>query len=82
MSTESKTSSGGVSFFGALFLVLLTLKLTGYIDWPWVWVAAPLWVLPSLVLVIWLFLVIGSKVVKAIERKRDDRARLLGKDAP
>lgn len=27
-----------------LFLVFLTLKLTGHIDWSWWWVTAPLWV--------------------------------------
>jgi len=33
-----------------LFLVFLTLKLTGYITWSWVWVIAPLWV-PIIVVV-------------------------------
>lgn len=28
-----------------LFVVFLTLKLTGYIAWPWWWVASPLWIL-------------------------------------
>lgn len=36
--------SGGVGFFGALFLLLLALKLTGAIDWSWWWVTAPLWI--------------------------------------
>ncbi len=26
----------------ALFLIFLTLKLTGFIDWSWFWVASPL----------------------------------------
>ncbi|WNN94173.1 membrane protein [Gordonia phage Elinal] len=34
----------GPSFGGLLFLVLLTLKLTGVIDWSWWWVTAPLWI--------------------------------------
>jgi hypothetical protein len=37
------SSSGGIGFFGALFLVLLTLKLAGVIGWSWWWVTAPLW---------------------------------------
>ena len=28
----------------ALFLVFLTLKLTGVIAWSWWWVTAPLWI--------------------------------------
>ncbi|MEM1189917.1 MAG: hypothetical protein AAGI72_15400 [Pseudomonadota bacterium] len=26
-----------------LFIVFLVLKLTGYIDWSWLWVLAPIW---------------------------------------
>lgn len=40
---SSSSSSGGIGFLGALFLVLMTLKLTGYIDWSWWWITAPLW---------------------------------------
>jgi len=29
---------------GILFCIFLTLKLTGYIAWSWVWVTAPLWI--------------------------------------
>lgn len=28
---------------GAVFLLFLGLKLTEVIDWPWVWILAPLW---------------------------------------
>jgi hypothetical protein len=34
---------GGISFQGALFLLLLTMKLTGEIDWSWWVVTVPLW---------------------------------------
>lgn len=41
---ESKSStSGGIGLFGALFLVLLTLKLLGKITLSWFLVTAPLW---------------------------------------
>lgn len=30
-------------FFGILFMIFLTLKLTGVIAWSWIWVFAPLW---------------------------------------
>ena len=41
---DSKGSSyTGPSFFGFLFLIFMTLKLTGHIDWSWWWVTAPLW---------------------------------------
>lgn len=31
------------SLLTILFAVFTTLKLTGYIDWSWWWVTAPLW---------------------------------------
>ena len=34
----------GIVFSGILFVVFLILKLTGYIDWSWWWVTAPLWI--------------------------------------
>jgi hypothetical protein len=43
MANNDSTSSGGIGFFGLMFLILMTLKLTNYIDWSWWWVTAPLW---------------------------------------
>lgn len=40
---NSSTQSGGIGFFGLLAIVFITLKLTGYITWSWLWVLAPLW---------------------------------------
>ena len=34
---------GGIGFFGLLGIVFITLKLTGFIDWSWWLVTAPLW---------------------------------------
>lgn len=44
MGKDSNTSTGGIGFTGALFLVFLVLKLTNVIDWSWWWVTAPLWI--------------------------------------
>jgi len=46
-----------ISFVDILFFIFLILKLCGVIDWPWVWVLAPLWI--PLVLVALLFIVLG-----------------------
>jgi hypothetical protein len=40
---NSNTTSG-VGFWGALTLMFIAFKITGYIDWSWWWVLAPLWV--------------------------------------
>ena len=41
--SKSSNGSSGIGFFGLMFLVFMTLKLTGLIDWSWWWVTAPLW---------------------------------------
>jgi hypothetical protein len=47
--TVTTVGSNGIGFGGALFIVFLILKLTGYINWSWWWVAAPLWIPTALV---------------------------------
>jgi hypothetical protein len=34
----------GINFITVLFFIFLTLKLTGHIDWSWIWVMSPLWI--------------------------------------
>jgi hypothetical protein len=43
MSNKNTSSASGVGLFGLMFLVFMTLKLTGHITWSWWWVTAPLW---------------------------------------
>lgn len=40
----NKTSNNGLGFGGALTLLFIALKLTGFIDWSWWWVLSPIWI--------------------------------------
>ena len=40
----AKGGTGGIGFGGLLAILFIALKLTGYIDWSWIWVLAPLWI--------------------------------------
>ena len=42
--TVTTSSSGGVGLGGLLTVAFIVLKLTGYINWPWLWVLAPAWI--------------------------------------
>ena len=42
---------GGIGFSGVLFITFLVLKLTGVINWSWIWIFAPLWISAVLVIV-------------------------------
>jgi hypothetical protein len=43
MANNDTSSNGGIGFLGLMFLIFMTLKLTGFIDWSWWWVTLPLW---------------------------------------
>ena len=41
---QEVTVKGSIGFTGALQLLFIALKLTGFIKWPWVWVLSPIWI--------------------------------------
>ena len=55
-----------VGFLGTLGLIFITLKLTGVIDWAWIWVLSPLWIVAILVLLVvligFIYATLGHKV--------------------
>ena len=48
--SDKKNTSNGLGLGMILFLIFMTLKLTGDIDWSWWWVTSPLWIPVLLVL--------------------------------
>jgi hypothetical protein len=69
-STTTTTSSGGIGFGGLLTIVFITLKLTGVIDWPWLWVLSPIWISASLLLG---FLLLGFVIILIAEFLKPER---------
>lgn len=65
MSDSKTTYSSGIGFTGLLTLIFITLKLTGFIAWGWLWVLAPLW-LPIIVLLPIFFIVFFVAALIAI----------------
>lgn len=53
----------GIGLGGILFVVFLILKLTGYIDWSWWWVTAPLWI-PFAIAMIFLVFILAVSVFR------------------
>ena len=60
--SNNQTSSGGIGLGGILFVLFLTLKLCGVIDWSWWWVTAPLWIPLGL----WLFFALAILVIALV----------------
>lgn len=58
---NSNNGGKGLGFVEVLGVVFIILKLCGVIDWPWVWVLAPIWgslilfvVLAIIFVILWL----------------------------
>lgn len=72
--TDNKNSSstaGGIGFCGLLTIAFIVLKLTGVIDWSWLWVLAPIWI-PTAIAVIVLVIILVAVVVMAVRRGGHD----------
>lgn len=65
-SNASKTTSrGGMGLGTVLTIIFIILKLTGVINWAWVWVLAPAWISVGLVVLIALVAIVASLIVAA-----------------
>jgi hypothetical protein len=56
--SEQQDSTPGQFLLVGVFLIFLTLKLCGVIDWSWWWVTAPLWMPFALGLVLFVGVII------------------------
>ncbi len=56
-SDSSSSRSGGIGFVGLLTILFIGLKLTGHIQWSWLWVLSPVWIMAIVVVVLLLMLV-------------------------
>ena len=48
-----------IGFVDILAIVFIVLKLTNFIDWPWIWVLSPLWIGIAIVFIIAIIIVFG-----------------------
>jgi hypothetical protein len=62
-SSSSRSSSSGISFVGLLTILFIGLKLTGYIDWQWVWVLAPIWIGFAVFIVVIMFILVLAAII-------------------
>lgn len=45
-----KNYDSGIQITGLLGIAFVVLKLTGHIDWSWLWVTAPFWGPPAVII--------------------------------
>ena len=62
---EQDNKKGGMGFLAVLTLIFITLKLVGVIEWPWLWVLAPIWGVAVLAVAIVVVYLILAKITKS-----------------
>ena len=65
--SSSSSSSGGISFTGALTVLFIGLKLVHVINWSWWWVLSPIWISALIVIT---FLIIFLLFAIIIEKTK------------
>lgn len=58
---NKKIKNTGMGFTSGLTLLFIALKLTGYIDWSWIWVISPIWIVILLLFVLFAIVMIGGQ---------------------
>lgn len=74
--SNSSSSNSGIGLTGILTIVFIILKLTGYIDWSWLWVLSPLWISFLLAVAVVLFLLDIWAALEIFERSDAKRQKL------
>jgi len=54
----TQTNNDGIGFTGLLTILFIGLKLTGYINWSWIWVLFPIWISMIIGAILLLFAII------------------------
>ena len=70
---KQSSSSGGIGLTSVLTIVFVVLKLTGVIDWSWVWVLSPLWIGGAIGLTVLLIVIVGLLFAASADRRRPRR---------
>lgn len=65
---DKNTVSNSGTVMTVLQIIFLVLKLTGVIDWPWIWVLSPLWIGLALSVLSFIILAIYVWIVRMINK--------------
>lgn len=72
-SSDNGSSNTQTNVVGLLGVLFVGLKLTGYINWPWLWVLAPFWIPLAIVVGVFLALFVVLAIEKSLKDATDAR---------
>ena len=55
---------GGMGVISVLTLIFIVMKLSGTIDWSWIWVLCPVWVSVLFIVIVFAVIMVGGKIKK------------------
>ncbi len=61
---DKRAKKGGLGLVSVLTLVFVVLKLTGVINWSWIWVLSPVWIVGLLVVVVFATILVAGRIKK------------------
>ena len=63
MQKDKEVKTVGLGFVDALTLLFIALKLTGQIDWNWIWVLSPIWISISFLTVLAIVILLIGRII-------------------
>ena len=63
MQKDKEVKTVGLGFVDALTLLFIALKLTGQIDWNWIWVLSPIWISISFLAVLAIVILLIGHII-------------------
>ena len=64
MNGQKTAGKSGMGFVGVLTLIFVVSKLTGNINWSWLWVLSPIWITALLLLALFGAIFVAAKLKK------------------
>ena len=64
MIKNRKIENTGMGFTSALTVLFIVFKLLGYIDWPWIWVLSPIWIVILFIVALFGIILIAGSIKK------------------
>ena len=66
MQKDKEVKTVGLGFVDGLTLLFIALKLTGQIDWNWIWVLSPIWISISFLAVLATVILLIGRIINRI----------------
>ena len=63
MQKDKEVKTVGLGFVDGLTLLFIALKLTGQIDWNWIWVLSPIWISISFLAVLTVAILLVGRII-------------------